>query len=148
MIKKITKEEKETINFARDFTKTLKGGNIIGLKGDLGSGKTVFSKGIARALGIKENINSPTFVLMKVYDTQNKKIKKFIHIDAYRIKNISDLETIGALEYINDKNNLTVIEWIQNIEKDFSKHFINIEIKYIDKNQREIIVFENKKGES
>jgi len=142
MLKKITKNEKETINFAQDFAKTLKGGDIIGLKGDLGAGKTIFTKGLALGLGLKENINSPTFVLMKVYNLKNKKIKKIIHIDAYRIKNITDLETIGALEYINDKNNLSIIEWIENIEDNFQKKYKKISIKYKNRDQREIIIEE------
>jgi tRNA threonylcarbamoyladenosine biosynthesis protein TsaE len=117
MKKTLTKSEKETINFASKFAQELKGGEIIGLRGDLGAGKTIFAKGLALGLNIKDNINSPTFVLMKVYDVPKNRIKKLVHIDAYRIKNALDLEAIGALEYMERKDVVTVIEWIENVEK-------------------------------
>ena len=117
MKKIITKNEKEALNFAKNFAKTLKGGEIIGLSGNLGAGKTIFAKGIAQGLNIKNNINSPTFVLMKVYDAPGKIIKKLVHIDAYRLKNPEDLKAIGALDYMQREDTLTLIEWIENIEK-------------------------------
>jgi len=116
MIKIITNSEQETFDFAKKYAKSLKGGEVIGLAGELGAGKTIFSKGIAAGLGVTKNVASPTFVVMKVYDTQNKKIKTFCHVDAYKISD-TDVESIGIPEYLNDKNTVCIIEWIENISK-------------------------------
>ena len=113
-----TKSEKETFNFAKNYATKLKGGEIIGLIGDLGAGKTIFAKGLAEGLEIKQIVNSPTFVLMKIYDCQNHKtIKNLVHIDAYRIESVKDIIAIGANEYFNKKNTVTVIEWADKIKK-------------------------------
>lgn len=113
-----TNSEKESILLAEDFAKKIKGGDTIGLIGELGAGKTVFTKGLAKALNIKQNITSPTFVVMKVYDVSaHPEIKKLCHIDAYRLNNEADLEAIGALEYIKRKDTVTVIEWADKIKK-------------------------------
>jgi tRNA threonylcarbamoyladenosine biosynthesis protein TsaE len=118
-MQKITNSEKETFEFAKKFAKKLKGGEVIGLVGDLGAGKTVFVKGLAAELGVKQNITSPTFVLMKVYKIRNLKseIRNLIHIDAYRVKNAEDLTAIGAKEYFNRPDAITVIEWADKIKK-------------------------------
>lgn len=126
----ISASEKETFNFAKKFAKQLKGGEVIGLIGDLGAGKTVFTKGLATGLGVKKNITSPTFVLMKIYQTKYPRlpksgnggqaisnIKYLIHIDAYRLKTSGDLIAVGAEEYINRADAVTVIEWADKIKK-------------------------------
>lgn len=137
MPKIITNNEQETFDFAMEYAKNMKGGEIIGLSGDLGSGKTIFSKGLATALGVRKNVNSPTFVIMKIYKTEeNIKIKNFCHIDAYRVGS-QDLESIGAFDYIGDKNTISVIEWIENVNIKNLK-FIKIKISLINKYKREI----------
>ena len=150
MKKIITNNEKETFKFAEDYAKKLKGGEIIGLIGDLGAGKTVFTKGLAKGLGIKETITSPTFVIMKIYKVKNKKLSSLAkssanirvnclaHIDAYRINTAEDLEAIGALEYFKNKNTVTVIEWPENIKKILPLSVRYINIKYIDFLKRSI----------
>lgn len=113
-----TNTEKETIQFAQKIAKELQGGEIIGLIGDLGAGKTVFSKGLAKGLGIKDMITSPTYVVMKVYDVpKHQNIKKLCHIDAYRLISAHDIEAIGALEYMERNDTVTVIEWPDKIKK-------------------------------
>ncbi|MCG2690967.1 tRNA (adenosine(37)-N6)-threonylcarbamoyltransferase complex ATPase subunit type 1 TsaE [Candidatus Parcubacteria bacterium] len=136
----ITSSEKETFNFAKKFAKRLKGGEIIGLTGDLGAGKTVFAKGLAAGLGVKKNITSPTFVLMKVYQTKYPNIKYLIHIDAYRLKTPQDLIAIGAEEYFNRPDTVTVIEWADKIKKILPKKTKYIGIINKDENKR-IIIF-------
>lgn len=119
----ISKNEKETLSFAKKFAKKLKGGEIIGLTGDLGAGKTVFAKGLARGLGIKENIQSPTFLLMKVYDAKARKIAKtqnvkfLAHADAYRLSSKKDLIDIGITDWLGRDDTVTVIEWIENVSE-------------------------------
>ena len=140
----ITKNEQETFEFAKKYTKKLKGADIVGLIGNLGAGKTIFSKGIASGLGINENITSPTFVYMKVYDVQDHpSIKKFCHIDAYRIEDEQILANIGVLEYFNNPEVLTVIEWADKIDSILDFNTLLLEFK-INKEIREIFL-KNKK---
>jgi len=129
MKKIVTKNEKETFDFAKEYLKTLKGGDIVGLVGNLGAGKTVFSKGIASGLGIKEEITSPTFVYMKIYDVNNHStIKKLCHIDAYRIEDEHIIVNIGALEYFNNPNVLTIIEWVDKVMDSVKKNVILVNL--------------------
>lgn len=116
-MKFISNSEQETYDFAKKFASTLKGGKIIGLAGDLGAGKTVFTKGLAAGLGVKQTITSPTFVLMKIYDVKKPTIKKLVHIDAYRIKSAQNLIAIGTDEYFNKADTITIIEWVDKIKK-------------------------------
>ena len=137
MNKIITNSEQETFDWAKNFAQKLKGGEVIGLIGDLGAGKTVFAKGLADGLGVKNTVTSPTFVIMKVYEIKNKelRIKNLAHIDAYRLKSERDIVAIGADEYFERKDTVTVIEWPENIKKCLPKNiiYININIKEGDK---------------
>jgi tRNA threonylcarbamoyladenosine biosynthesis protein TsaE len=138
-MKIISNSEKETYDAGKNFAKTIKHGMVIGLNGELGAGKTIFSKGIAAGLGVKETINSPTYVLMKIYPVKKHKIiKQFCHIDAYRINNARDITNIGIEEYLNDKNILTIIEWADNIKNILPANIINIQITDIGDGKRKI----------
>jgi len=119
MLKVITKSEEATLVFAKKYAKTLKGGDVVGLIGDLGAGKTVFTRGLAEAFGIKRTVNSPTFTLMKVYKTPKGRlpIKYLVHIDAYRLKSAQELSSIGAEEYFGRVDTVTIIEWADKIKK-------------------------------
>lgn len=141
MKKIITKSEKETYDFAKKFAANLAGGEVIGLVGDLGAGKTVFTKGLAAGLGVKDNVNSPTFVLMKVYKIKNspKKIKNLIHVDAYRIKKSEEISGVGLEEYMN-KRIIVVIEWPQNIQSLMPKYSKIIKFKSLSESSRLIII--------
>ena len=141
MNKIITNSEQETFDWAKNFAQKLKGGEIIGLIGDLGAGKTVFTKGLAYGLGVKNTVTSPTFVIMKIYKIGNQKseIKNLVHIDAYRLKSACDLTAIGADEYFKRKDTVTIIEWPENIKKCLPEKTIYIKFK-IQENTRTIIV--------
>ncbi|MBU0671157.1 MAG: tRNA (adenosine(37)-N6)-threonylcarbamoyltransferase complex ATPase subunit type 1 TsaE [Patescibacteria group bacterium] len=128
---------KETIKIAQSFGKKLKPGQVIALWGDLGSGKTTFTKGIATALGIKKNIKSPSFLIFKNYPL--KKGGEFVHVDLYRLKKVSDLDTIGLSDFINKKN-IVVIEWPEKIKKQLPKGKADVFFKTINKDKREIIL--------
>ncbi len=140
-MRQITASEKQTFEFAKKLAQKLKGGEIIGLVGDLGAGKTIFTKGIAAGLGIKQNITSPTFVLMKVYEVKSLKfkVKSLCHIDAYRIKTPQDIIAIGAEEYFNRPGTVTVIEWADNIKKILPKKTRYINLLQEGKRKRKII---------
>ena len=139
-MKKVTNNEKETISFGKEFAKTLKGGEVVLLVCDLGAGKTTFSKGVAAGLGVKRTVNSPTFVLMKVYEVKGKgKVKNFVHIDTYRGLDIFDLENIGALEFFTRQDCVSFVEWGENLEVYLKKKkikFKKIIIKNLDENTR------------
>lgn len=138
----LTSSAKQTFNLAKKLAKRLKGGEVIGLIGELGAGKTVFVKGLADGLGIKKNITSPTFVLMKIYPVTNFKVQisNFVHIDAYRIKNEKDVLSIGAEEYFNQPGTVTVIEWADKIKKILPLNTAIITLKNKGGNTRQIII--------
>lgn len=140
-MKKITNNEKETIKFGKELAQKLKGGEVFLLIGDLGAGKTTFAKGVASGLGIKKTVNSPTFVLMKVYEVKSTKnrIKKLVHIDTYRGLDIFDLGNIGALDYFGDKGSVCLIEWGESLEQYLKKKkikFTKMLIKNLDQQIR------------
>lgn len=156
-MKFLSTSEKQTFNFAKNFSKRLTGGETLGLIGNLGAGKTVFAKGLAAGLGIKKNITSPTFVLTKIYPVKsfhrgkrnsaksglisrgNPQIKLLVHLDAYRIKSARDLIAIGINEYTNRPDAVTVIEWADKIKKILPRKTKLITIAY--KNNSRIIEF-------
>ncbi len=108
---------KETIALAKNTAQKLEGGAILLLEGDLGAGKTTFTKGIAEAFGIKDDIVSPTFTLMQVYTLPKeiRGIKKLIHIDTYRLDDEQAFMDIGAMDYIGEPNTVSIIEWPEKI---------------------------------
>lgn len=139
-MKKTTLSEKQTFNSGLEFAKTLKGGETIGLIGDLGAGKTVFIKGLAQGLGIKQIITSPTFVLMKVYKIKAKvKIKNLVHVDAYRLKNGRDLIDIGLKDWLGRPDTITVIEWADQVKSVLPKDKIIVKIRIGKKQNQRII---------
>jgi len=129
MEKIISKSEKETQDIGFKLAKDLKGGEIIALTGNLGSGKTIFTKGLARGLRVKKIITSPTFVLMKVYKIEGSKIENFVHVDAYRLKTERNLKEIGLFDWLGKENSVVVIEWAEKVKKILPKTVIEIKIK-------------------
>ena len=134
----ITSSPKETATFGKVIAEELRGGEIIGLIGDLGAGKTCFVQGLAKGLKIKNIVNSPTFVIMKVYKNKQKSGLALCHIDAYRLKSVADLKAIGVLEYFKDKQTITIIEWADKIKTILPKKTQFIEFKHLDHNLRQI----------
>jgi len=113
----LVKNEKEMVDFGKKIAPDLKGGDILCLYGDLGAGKTTLTKGIAQFFGIKQRIKSPTFTLFNVYSIQIKEKRiKFVHIDAYRLKNEEELLDVGIDDYLGDPETICVIEWAEKIE--------------------------------
>ena len=125
MFKVETNSEFETEKMAERLAAFLKPGDVITLDGDLGTGKTVFSRGIARGLGVKEPITSPTFIIMQEY--RDGRIPLF-HFDVYRIESIDEIFAIGTEEYIGG-DGVCVIEWAKKIEELIPKDAIHINIK-------------------
>ena len=133
-----THRVEETHKLAAKLTKKFKGGQIILLNGNLGAGKTHFAQGVAKALGIKKNITSPTFTLMNIYkipplERAKKKsnIKQLVHIDLYRLKTAKEAFDIGIMDYLGESSTLTLIEWPDKIKYALPKEsaLINVMIK-------------------
>lgn len=138
-----TNNEQETKKFAQEFAKNLKSGEVICLSGELGAGKTTFVKGLAEGLGISENITSPTFTLMNIYEIKNQQltINKLIHIDTYRLKNEAELIGIGVEDYLGQPNTISVVEWPEKIENLLKKNnVVNVSIDHLDQNSRIITI--------
>ena len=105
------KTASDTQKLAENLAQTLHGGEVIGLIGDLGTGKTTFAQYLAAALGVKKTVISPTFTIMQTYHATYDGITRFIHIDAYRLSFADDLRALGVEEYFNDPTTVTVVEW-------------------------------------
>ncbi len=123
-----SKSVEETEKFAENFSKLLTGNEIIALYGDLGAGKTSFTRGLARGLMVEDTITSPTFAIVNEYSGNYP----MYHFDMYRIENWDDLESIGFFDYIN--TGIIVIEWSENIEGALPSEVIKV---YIDKTDNE-----------
>ena len=125
----VSKSIEDTNNLAKRLADTLEGGEIILLSGDLGAGKTTFTKGLAAALGVQDEVTSPTFTIMNVYEDGKFKLN---HLDMYRIEREEDLYEIGVEEAMTE-DTITVIEWNKLTLKD--KKIIKIDI-VTSKNKR------------
>ncbi len=134
--------EQQMINFGKKIASDLHGGDVVLLYGDLGAGKTTLTKGIALGLGITNNIVSPTFTLMQIYNVRNTKatkLRNFVHIDTYRLENEKQLMEIGAQDYIGDPDTVCVIEWAEKVDKLISgKKIIKIKIEHLENGSRGI----------
>lgn len=119
--------EEETINIGKELGKLLTPGTIIGLNGELGAGKTVFVKGIARGLNTQEEPNSPTFVIMNKYEGRIP----LYHFDLYRISSAEELEGIGYEDYFYG-DGVTVVEWSDRVREIFPDKTIRVEITIPD----------------
>jgi tRNA threonylcarbamoyladenosine biosynthesis protein TsaE len=133
MKKIIITTEKQTEKLAMSIAKSLKGGEVLALSGDLGAGKTTFTQYLSKALSVKQHVNSPTFVIMKIYKTGLHPMQHLVHVDAYRIENEEGLEDLGLDEYINHPHAVVVIEWAEKLKKYLKTKkkvkYVNLEIK-------------------
>ena len=125
----ISKIGQETIDLGEKLGKLLPAGSTVLLKGELACGKTTFTKGIGKALNIKQVINSPTFTILKIYEGD----KTLYHIDAYRLEN-NDYD-LGFNEY---DEGIMVVEWPEYYQKYLPDEYLEVDFKYIDENSREI----------
>ncbi len=139
----------QTKKLAAKWLKNWRGGDIIGLIGELGTGKTTFVQGVGEALKIKRLITSPTFITMQIYPIPKNQekpgknpIKHLCHIDAYRLKSETDIATTGLGDYLGKKDTLCLVEWPENLK--FLSGYHKIIFKHQDQNER-IITYEEKR---
>lgn len=131
----ITQSQEETFSLGVELGKKAKPGEIFALIGNLGTGKTILAKGIAKGLGIDEEITSPTFTLLEVYESDIP----LYHFDLYRISDNTELENLFFEEYWFG-NGVSVIEWADRAMKRLPKDIYIITLEYIDKNRRRITI--------
>ena len=134
----ISNHPEETLNLGFEFGKQLTSGDVVALIGELGTGKTVFTKGIAKSLGFKDYkyVDCPSFVILKIYNTE-----KFLlyHFDFYRITSDNELETTGYEEYIYS-DGITVIEWADRAMDILPERYISVRFKHLGREKREIVI--------
>ncbi len=133
----ISNSPEQTIEIARHIGEKLKGGALLALSGELGSGKTCFTKGLALGLGVgtEYQVTSPTFTLINEYPARCK----LYHFDVYRLSSYSELEDLGFDEYLED-DGVVVIEWAEKIAELIPPDSIFINFEYFDENSRKMII--------
>lgn len=151
MEKIVTQNPRATQKLGEKIGRSLQEGGIVALSGKLGSGKTTFVQGLAKGLGIKKRILSPTFVLIRSYTLSptplprrqagyslNPRPSTFYHIDLYRINSPEEAGNLGLEEIWSDPQNIVAIEWAEKIKKILPKQRMDIFFKYKGENIREI----------
>ncbi len=130
-----THSAQETKRLAFEIAKKITKGDVIALYGDLGAGKTVFTRYLAEALGLKSRVQSPTFVIARRYKSKDLVMN---HIDLYRLTSKQDAEDIGIEDFLNNPENITVIEWPEIIEGILPQKTIRIYFEDTGENARKI----------
>lgn len=135
-MQKISKNTVHTKKIAKSFLKQIvktknKTACVVGLYGDLGTGKTTFTQYVAKELGIKKKVASPTFVVMKRYPLKNEMFKNFFHLDAYRLKDEKELHALGWKDMVKNPDNLIFIEWPERVKKAMPKKHYKVKIKHL-----------------
>jgi tRNA threonylcarbamoyladenosine biosynthesis protein TsaE len=111
---------------------------IVGLNGDLGSGKTTFTKTLMRQLNVSEEVTSPTFVIQKNFDIDFAGYKKVAHFDAYRLNSGEELKVLDFDQLSSDPENIILIEWSEIVADILPEDTLNIKFTFIDETTREI----------
>ncbi|MDE7159067.1 MAG: tRNA (adenosine(37)-N6)-threonylcarbamoyltransferase complex ATPase subunit type 1 TsaE [Clostridiales bacterium] len=127
----ISDSAKRTLEFAKSFAATLKGGDVVLLNGEMGAGKTVFAKGVALGLGIEDEVLSPTYSYMNDYNG------KLYHFDCYRLSNGGQAEALGLCDYFYS-DGICLIEWSQNIASVLPEKVKIVNITKLGKDKRQI----------
>lgn len=138
----LTKTGLATKTFAQDLSPWLKPGMVISLEGRLGSGKTTFTQGLAKALGVKRAVKSPTYTIVKEYDLQEP--YQLIHIDAYRLENLGG-DSIDLPFYLKE-DKLVLIEWAEFIQDDLPEDYLILTFQVLEDGQRKIGIRSSRPG--
>lgn len=141
MAETLSRSLAETRAFAEKLLKKLvetprRGAAVLALYGDLGAGKTALSKELASLLGVKDTVNSPTFILEKIYKTKHPVFPRLVHIDAYRLEEPQELTHLGWEELVQDGENLIVIEWAERAEGLLPETSLRVHAEFVDEGTR------------
>lgn len=134
----------EIDRLAVKVAKHMKNGGCLGLIGDLGAGKTTFTKKICGYYGIKENIKSPTFTYVIEYISGSVNV---YHFDAYRIINPEEIYEIGFEDYVGEEGSVIIVEWANNISDEMPEYTVYIEIEHNGEDTRKVSIYKLKNGE-
>ena len=152
MKKFISNNPEESRKFAQELAGEILAGKraengalVLALVGDLGSGKTAFAQAFAEAIGVKERIKSPTFIIFRKSKIGKKEWRKngfenFYHFDVYRINNEKEILNLGLEEIIKNQANIVLVEWADKIEKILPKNCVKIMFKHLKGDKREITI--------
>ncbi len=135
----ITKNAEETKALGRRLGNSLKGGTTLALSGELGSGKTTFIQGLAEGLGVRDRIISPTFILVRKY--QSEKLLNFYHVDLYRLEGDLgyEMNNLGLTDFMKDKDSIVAIEWAEKAREYLPKNMVWIKFDILEDNRRKIV---------
>lgn len=137
----ITENTKQTYLFGQKIGQEIiksRKGRVICLYGELGSGKTTFTQGVAKGLGVGDFVLSPTFIIVRQYNLPVENKRVFFHIDLYRIENEGELTNIGLHEIFSNSDNIIVVEWAEKLGKFLPQKRIDIKFTILDFNRRKI----------
>lgn len=136
----ITNSVQETHALAREVAEQVRRGGVICLSGDLGSGKTTFTQELAKTLGVKRNVNSPTFLVVRSYRLAESEqaAKVLYHVDLYRLNSEQEIEEIGLTDMLADTEAVVVIEWSEKLGSLRPKKRIDIHFEYLEEKKRRI----------
>ena len=132
----------ETRALGERLAKLLRAGDVVLLQGDLGSGKTTLTQGIARGLGIADYVQSPTFVLVAEYDGRaaDGGVLRLYHLDLYRLEGTSDLASVGFADYLESEDGVSVIEWPERAGGELPEAYLLVRIEHAGGDTRRITV--------
>ena len=133
----ITHSPEESIALAENIGKLLRAGDCIAYYGDLGAGKTTFTRGLAKGMGLPDQVSSPTFAIVNEYHGKGR--LSLYHFDMYRIESSDELETTGFYDYPLEES-VFAVEWSENIEDVFPENVIRIIISRVDDDTRKIVI--------
>ena len=128
----LSRSEEETLRFAEQYASTLSEGDVVLLEGGMGAGKTAFAKGVARGMGITEEVTSPTYAYINEYGG------RLFHFDCYRVQSEEQAERLGFAEYFG--HGVCLVEWAKNIAGLLPADVKRVKIERLDGDEREITV--------
>ena len=134
----ITSSEEETENIGKELAQSLSKGDSVLLRGNLGAGKTVFSRRFARGLGITEPVSSPTYTIVQEYELPAG--GRLYHLDLYRISGVNAALAFGVDEFLDDPDGISLIEWPDRIDGILPENAVSVEIEHLSDTRRRIVI--------
>lgn len=136
----LTEMEQLAANVVASLSPLSNSAHVVTLSGNLGAGKTTLSQHIAHVLGVAEQITSPTFVLMKQYKLTGQRFSQLVHIDAYRIESLDELQPLRFSELVADSANLILVEWPEHIAGALPQTHTTISLSVVSPDEREVTI--------
>jgi tRNA threonylcarbamoyladenosine biosynthesis protein TsaE len=138
-----TFSEEETIGLARTFAQRLERGDVVALRGELGTGKTRFVKGVSAAFGAVDHVSSPSFVILNRYEGRDRERRELYlyHLDLYRVKSIEEIYDIGYEEFVYG-DGITLIEWAEQLGELLPQKRYEVCFSYGEKDSQRLISIE------